>query len=46
MKILLSWTIFNESTSTYYDNKDDGFGMFLKHYTVNFVNDVNQPDLI
>ena len=32
-KIHLSTTIFNEIISTYYEDKDDGFGIFFKQYT-------------
>ena len=36
-KIDISSNIFNEFTSTYYDDKDDGFGMLFKKYTGKFL---------
>ena len=45
-KTNFSATIFNESTSTYYDNKYDGFGMLSKQYKANCVNNINQTSLI
>ena len=45
-KIYLSSTIFNEYTSTYYDNKYYGYGMLFRNYTSNSVNKINHPDLI
>ena len=41
-KIHLSSTIFNEFASTYYDNKNYGFGILFKHYTENSSNNINQ----
>ena len=42
----LCTTIFNEFTSTYYDNKNDGFEMLFRYYTANYVNIIGQPALI
>ena len=38
-KILLSLNIFNESTSTYYDDKNCGLEMLFKQFTEKFVLD-------
>ena len=45
-KIHFSSTIFNWFTCAYYDDKYYGFGMLLKKYTDNFVNNINIPALI
>ena len=45
-KIHLSTTIFNESTSTYYDDNNDGFGILLIKNTENSVNNIYHPALI
>ena len=39
-KIHLSTTIFNEFTSTHYDNKNNDSGLFLRRYTENSVNNI------
>ena len=36
---------FNEFTSTYYDNKNDGFEILFNQYTANGVNTIWQPAL-
>ena len=45
-KIHLSRNIFNEFTSTYYDNKNEDFGFLFGQYTENFVNNIYHPYLI
>ena len=45
-KIHLSKTIFNEFTSAYHDNKNDGFGFLLKHSTVTSVKKIDHTALI
>ena len=45
-KIYLITTIFNESTLTYYDDKNDGFELLFKKYTSNYVLKSDHPDLI
>ena len=45
-KIHISSTIFNEFTSTHYDDKYDGFGMLVKQYTLKCVKNINHTALI
>ena len=45
-KIHLSKIIFNEFTSTYYDNIDYCFSMLFQQYAAGSVNNINQPSLI
>ena len=45
-KIHLSTTIFNEFTSTYYYEKNDGFELLFKNYTENSVNNIYHSYLI
>ena len=43
-KIHLSKTIFNEFTSTYYDDKNGGFGLLFKTFTANSDKNIDHPD--
>ena len=45
-KIHLSRNIFNEFTSTYYYEKNDGFEFLFKKYTENSVNNIYHSYLI
>ena len=45
-KFHLSATIFNEFTSTYYDNKNDYFKMLLQKYTASAINNIYHPVII
>ena len=45
-KIHISTTIYNEFNSTYVEDKDNGFGILFKQYTVSCDNNVYQLYLI
>ena len=44
-KIHLSTNIFSEFNSTYYDDKNHGFGLLIIHYTYSFINNIKIPNL-
>ena len=44
-KLIFSFTIFNELTSIYYDDKNDGFGLLLIQYTEYYVNNIDHQVL-
>ena len=43
--IYLIATLFNESTSTYYDDKNDYFEMLFQNYAASDVNKIYHPSL-
>ena len=43
-KFSISTTIFNEFTSTYYDDKNGGFGLLFKTFTANSDKNIDHPD--
>ena len=45
-KFYHSTTIFNESTSIYYDDNNEGFGLSFRKYTYNSANKVDYRALI
>ena len=44
-KINISITIFNEFTSTYYDDNNDGFTFLFKYHTYNYLKKHIPPSL-